>query len=430
MKKFSCFVVFGFACLLLLGLFSPTQAAPLGTAFTYQGRLTDNGQPTNGTFDFIFTLYDAASGGSTVGSPVTQGDIPVSQGQFTALLDFGSGIFGSDARWLEIGVRPGNSGGGYTPLTPRQALTPTPYALYAPSAGTVGSVPWTAITGMPAGFADGIDNDTQYSAGAGLNLSDTAFSANFGGSGAASQVARSDHDHLGQTWTGSNNPLVITGSFNVTDSAVLMVSNSGSLSDGLRASSVGGTGVRGLSTGGASADNGVYGETNSTSTNEAGVKGASTSSAAGGYFTSSSGYGVYGSTSSASDFGGYFSNSTTTTSGGALYANGDAKQSLAGDGFVKAGLYVDCGNSTSLIVRSFNNVNTTPITVINGASVGRCTVDFGFNVSNRYLTATAFGNGVVRIVTYVNGSTDNRLDLFRLDQDGTGVNGGIMIVIY
>jgi hypothetical protein len=188
--------------------------------------------------------------------------------------------------------------------------------------------------------------------------------------------------------------------------------------------------VQGISTGGASADNGIYGETNSTSISEAGVKGVSTDTASGGYFTSSTGYGVYGSTSSVTGFGGYFTNSTITTSGGALYANGDAKQSLAADGFVKAGIYVDCGNSASLIVRSFNNVNTTPITVINGSAIGRCTIDFGFNVSNRYITATAFGNGVPRIVTYVTGSTDNRLDFFRLDQNGTGVNGGIMILIY
>ena len=148
MKIFYCSGLFGIICLLLLGLFSPTQAAPLGTAFTYQGRLTDGGNPANGTFDFVFTLYNAASGGSTVGSPVILEDIPVSQGQFTALLDFGSGIFGGDARWLEISVRPGNSGGGYTSLTPRQALTPTPYALYAASSATGGG---GDITGVFAG---------------------------------------------------------------------------------------------------------------------------------------------------------------------------------------------------------------------------------------------------------------------------------------
>lgn len=48
-------------------------------------------------------------------------------------LDFGSSVFTGDARWLEVGVRPGdmNDPNIYTVLTPRQEVTPTPYALYA-----------------------------------------------------------------------------------------------------------------------------------------------------------------------------------------------------------------------------------------------------------------------------------------------------------
>jgi predicted outer membrane repeat protein len=210
------------------------------------------------------------------------------------------------------------------------------------------------------------------------------------------------------------------------------INNTGGTGDSpaIRGSSVGSDGVQGLSTGAASADNGVYGETNSSSTNEAGVKGFSTNAAAGGYFTSSTGYGVYGGTNSPADFGGYFTNSTATTSGAAIYANGDAKQSLTGDGFVKAGLYVDCGKTGSEIFQTFNNVNTTAITVINGASDGRCTIDFGFNVSRRFVTTTAYGYNSPRTVTFVYGSTDNRLDFFRFDQDGLGLDGGIMIVVY
>ena len=34
----------------------------MGTAFTYQGRLTDGGSPADGEYDFRFRLYDAASG--------------------------------------------------------------------------------------------------------------------------------------------------------------------------------------------------------------------------------------------------------------------------------------------------------------------------------------------------------------------------------
>jgi hypothetical protein len=210
------------------------------------------------------------------------------------------------------------------------------------------------------------------------------------------------------------------------------VTNTGgtSTSPSLLGSSVGGDGVQGLSTGGASADNGVYGDTNSTSNSDAGVKGVSTSSAAGGYFTSSAGYGVYGNASSATDFGGYFMNATTTTSGGALYANGDAKQSLAGDGFVKAGVEANCSGPESWIIRSFNNVNTTPITVINGASDGRCTVDFGFDVDTRYVSALAFGDTGPRIITWTYGYPHSRLDFVRYDQNGTEDHGYIMILIY
>jgi predicted outer membrane repeat protein len=226
--------------------------------------------------------------------------------------------------------------------------------------------------------------------------------------------------------------LPFSHSINSSSNPVFAITNTGGTgsSPAMLGSSVGSNGVQGLSTGGASADNGVYGETNSTSTSEAGVKGVSTGAATGGYFSSLSGDGVYGSASTVTDFGGYFSNATSTTSGGALYANGDAKQSLAGDGFVKAGVYVDCKDSSSLIVRSFNNVNTTAITVIDGTGPGRCTVDFGFNVSNRYISALPFGNVSPRTVTFIYVGPDNRLDFFRYDQTGTGADGGIMILIY
>jgi len=42
-------------------------AAPLGTAFTYQGRLSAGGQPASGSYDLRFILYNADIGGSQVG---------------------------------------------------------------------------------------------------------------------------------------------------------------------------------------------------------------------------------------------------------------------------------------------------------------------------------------------------------------------------
>ena len=68
--------------------------------------------------------------------PQTNSAVAVSNGLFTVMLDFGA-VFNGAARWLEIGVRPGGSASDFTMLSPRQALSPTPYAMFATTAGTV-----------------------------------------------------------------------------------------------------------------------------------------------------------------------------------------------------------------------------------------------------------------------------------------------------
>jgi hypothetical protein len=146
--------------------------ADLATEFTYQGRLIDGDSPAEGDYDFRFILYDAQAGGSQVGGIEAPEDVTVTGGLFTVALDFGSAAFTGQARWLEIGVRPWDSTGAYTPLSPRQELTAAPYALYARGA------PWGGLTGVPAGFADGTDDDTTYTAGAGLELTGNQFSVN------------------------------------------------------------------------------------------------------------------------------------------------------------------------------------------------------------------------------------------------------------
>ena len=106
------------------------------TAFTYQGRLTDTGGPASGTYDLQFTLYDADMGGSPVAGSVTNSPVAVANGLFTTTLHFGAGVFDGGDRWLEIGVRTNGSVDDFTVLSPRQPVTPTPYAFYAPSAET------------------------------------------------------------------------------------------------------------------------------------------------------------------------------------------------------------------------------------------------------------------------------------------------------
>ena len=146
---------------LLLGISATAQAnrtpapssvgpqAANGTAFIYQGRLTDGGAAANGAYDFRFILYDAAVGGAQIGSIVSKDDVVVSAGLFTATLDFG-GVFNGTALFLDIAVRPGASSGLYTTLSPRQALTPAPYAHYATTAGS--AMPFLASVSRARAF--------------------------------------------------------------------------------------------------------------------------------------------------------------------------------------------------------------------------------------------------------------------------------------
>lgn len=118
-------------CLLLAASLSRAVAAPLGTAITYQGRLTDAGAPANGEYDLRCILYNADIGGSQTGSILTNENVWVTNGVFTTTLDFGTNIFTGQALWLDLAVRPGISEGDFSALSPRQALNAVPYALYA-----------------------------------------------------------------------------------------------------------------------------------------------------------------------------------------------------------------------------------------------------------------------------------------------------------
>jgi hypothetical protein len=115
----------------LLVLVSTVSAAPLGSAFTYQGHLTDGTNPANGSYTFQFELYDALADGMPIGPTIDVDPLSVSNGLFTVRLDFGSGAFSGEARWLEITVNG-------AVLSPRQPLSPTPYAIMATDlAGTL-----------------------------------------------------------------------------------------------------------------------------------------------------------------------------------------------------------------------------------------------------------------------------------------------------
>ncbi len=185
-------------------------------SITYQGLLKQAGNLISGLADFEFRLFDGPDAGDLqVGSTIALPNVSVQDGKMSADHDFGVAVFTGPERWLEIAVRFPAGGGGYTTLNPRQRMAPAPYALFAlngaagptgppgatgpqgptgstgaPGAtgatgpagaagaqgiqgpqgatGPPGTTLWSGLTGIPPGFADGIDNglDLPFSASA------------------------------------------------------------------------------------------------------------------------------------------------------------------------------------------------------------------------------------------------------------------------
>lgn len=106
----------------------------LGSALTYQGSLGNSLGVVNGTCDLRLSLYAQVSGGAAVAGPLASDGVSVQNGLFSVQVDFGSGAFNGDNRWLETSVRCPSGQGAFVILSPRQAVSPVPYALYAADA--------------------------------------------------------------------------------------------------------------------------------------------------------------------------------------------------------------------------------------------------------------------------------------------------------
>jgi len=152
------------------------QVSSVPGRLTYQGHLLDAaGEPVlDGSYVMTFSLWDAAGGGSQLWGPESH-SVDVSDGFFSVLLGenvaLDASTFGADT-YIEIAV------GGET-LAPRQPLASVAFAFLSGEADHAASAdvaPWSGLTGVPAGFADGVDDDTTYSAGSGLALTGTQFS--------------------------------------------------------------------------------------------------------------------------------------------------------------------------------------------------------------------------------------------------------------
>jgi Chaperone of endosialidase len=121
-------------------LFAMAGSAPGQTeTFTYQGRLTDGGNPANGNYDIQFMLFDTPSvgTGTQIGGAFNAIGVAVSGGIFTTNVELLclTPCFNGSSRFLQLAVRP-PGGSTFTTLSPRQPITSTPYAIRSKNSAT------------------------------------------------------------------------------------------------------------------------------------------------------------------------------------------------------------------------------------------------------------------------------------------------------
>jgi len=356
-------------------------AAVVNSRISYQGVLSEGGVPVTGTRNLTFRLYSNHTCTAQVGVDISKPGVALTNGFFTVDLDVDQAFFNGQGLWLKVFV--GAAGLGC------QELAPAPYALglrpgAQMSASMAGNIlqltnSYTASTSGSALYATSAAPTAPTVAG--YHTGDGP--AIYGYTAGAYPAVEGMHGGDGSAVAGYVSKPAAVGVLGVN-------------------TSYGGSGVKGSSDGGI----GVEGRGGNIS--YAGVLGSGASY--GGYFTATVGYGVYGSGPM-----------------GAAYLNGDVKQTRTSDGLVKAAVYANCSTAAS-ITRSFNNASGA-ITIANGASTGRCTLDFGFRINDRFFAATAVGNDA-RGVTCTWGGAEAKLDCFRWNETGAGVSGSIMVTIY
>src|ERR1035437_9279037 len=192
MKTKRHYLFMALALLALATLNAPLATAHAqGTAFTYQGRLNNSGSPANGSYDLAFRLFATNTTGVAIAAPVTNNATAVTNGLFTTTLDFGAGVFTGGSNWLEIAVST-NGANSFATLTPRQQVTPTPYAIFAGTASNVsGTISAAQLPGSPSfsgivaatSFAGNGANVTNVNAAALNGLNATNFWQTGGNSG-------------------------------------------------------------------------------------------------------------------------------------------------------------------------------------------------------------------------------------------------------
>jgi len=135
MKRIIGIVIMAVVAIVLVSIGASQAQTPVGTSFTYQGRIFDDaGDPVNGLCYFIYAVFDEEIGGSQLDEwhlPLPNPGQSVVDGYFTSYPELDCATcWNSDARWLEIRfVCPYPTGPLQT--LPRQRIYAVPYAIHS-----------------------------------------------------------------------------------------------------------------------------------------------------------------------------------------------------------------------------------------------------------------------------------------------------------
>ena len=123
---------------LLAGLAQQNINFEVFLPLAYQGTLSSNGVPVNVPHDVVLSLWAGPLGGTQIGVSSTNLSLPVTNGQFNALIQpWSSDDFSSTNLHVQIALRRTGSGAPYVTLSPRQRLASVPLAAVAGKALTI-----------------------------------------------------------------------------------------------------------------------------------------------------------------------------------------------------------------------------------------------------------------------------------------------------
>lgn len=387
--------LFVFVAVVVCVLFSTClMAGPVGSQFTYQGSLTDNGSPATGEYDMWFELLENESDQFPL-ADVVFNDVEVEKGLFSVVLDFGAGVFDGDDYFIRVLVRPGDSNDTFTLLEPVQRINAAPYAIQSEfldaNGATVGQIlkfdgaDWVPADETAAALwsdrANGIaynqgnvliggSNNNQVSTDTSLfietSAGDSPLRARVNGS-TKFQVHPNGGANIGGGPTAPNNGLHVIGETNLNDD--LTVHGVSNLD---RTSILSPSGVDPMVVS-------VNGQFALQVSDNLGVNvGAANANV---IPAPSSGLYVQGETE--------LNQKTTITDD--LEISGDAIHSNPsnGYGFAKAGITFSCGNGGSVTHNYFNNINNQALSVSNGATHGTCVVNLPFSYQGLFFVTNA-----------------------------------------